>query len=180
MGKMQCGGEDQMDQNRNDQNKGPKKDGEKKKPNLLVALIISAAVILLISWLFNVVSSRSLTQKDFSHFWEAKESGNLAEVELRSDRIHYLLKEDADKPVAQQVNYYTGLPTGSDTLALAVELDAADVKVDRQIVEDNSGIMMILSYLLMFGLVFGAFSLLTKRMSGDGMMGSIGASKAKV
>ena len=169
-----------MEQNRNDQNKGPKKDGEKKKPNLLLGLILSAAVILFISWIFNAVSASQLTQKDFSHFLDAKEAGNLSEVELRSDRILYLLKEDAEKPAQEQETYYTGLPTGSDTLALAVELDAAGVKVDRQIVEDNSGIMMILSYLIMFAIVFGGFSLLTKRMSGDGMMGSIGASKAKV
>ena len=169
-----------MDQNRNDQNKGPKKDGGKKKPNLLVTLIISAAVILLFSWIFNVVSSGNLTKKDFSHFWDAKTNDQLKEVELRSDRIIYVLKDDPEKPELDGAYYFTGLPTGSDTLALAVELDAMDVTVDRQIVEDNSGIMMLLSYVIMFALVFGAFSLLTKRMSGDGMMGSIGASKAKV
>ena len=168
-----------MDQNRNDQNKSPNRD-EKKKPNLLVALIISAAVILLVSWLFNTVSASMYTQKDFSHFLDARENNNLAEVELRSDRIIYLLKEDAEKPEIEKIYYYTGLPSGSDTLALAIELDAMGVKVDREIVEDNSGIMMILSYVIMFAIVFGGFSLLTKRMGGDGMMGSIGASKAKV
>ena len=169
-----------MDQHRKDQNRGPNKDGEKKKPNLLVALIISAAVILLISWIFNALSASYYTQEDFSHFLTAMQDDQLHEVELRSDRIIYILKEDAEKPTQEQTNYYTGLPSGSDTLELAATLHARGVTVDREIVEDNSGIMMILSYVIMFALVFGAFSLITRRMGGDGMMGSIGASKAKV
>ena len=54
------------------------------------------------------------------------------------------------------------------------------VKVDKKIVEDNSLIMMILSYALMIGGLFLVMNLLTKRMGGDGMMGGFGKSKAKV
>ena len=168
-----------MEQNRNDQNRDPK-DDNKKKPNILVSLIITVAVILLISWIFNAVRASQFTQKDFSHFLEMKNSQQLSEVELRYDRIVYMTREEAEKPAGQQKAFYTGLPTGSDTYALAEELDNAGVKVNRQIVEDNSTITLILSYVFMFGLVFFFMSFITKRMSGDGMMGSIGASRAKV
>ena len=167
-----------MEQNRNNQNK--KDNNEKKKPSLFTTLLISVAVILLISWIFNAISDSQFTQTTFTHFLEAKEAGNLAEVELQADRIVYLTKEEAAKPAGQQQAFYTGLPTGSDTYALAVELDAMGVKVTRRIVEDNSMILMILSYVAMFAIVFFGMSFISKRMSGDGMMGSIGASKAKV
>ena len=169
-----------MEQNRNDQNKSPKNNDKKPKGNLWVTLIISVAIILLISWVYNAISASQYTETTFSHFLDAKEENNLAEVELRYDRIVYLTKEESQKPAAQQKAFYTGLPTGSDTMALAIELDEMGVKVTRQIVEDNSTIMMILSYVIMFALIFGAMSMLTKRLGSDGMMGSIGASKAKV
>ena len=75
---------------------------------------------------------------------------------------------------------YTGLPGGGDLIALSEELDAMGVKVDKKIVEDNSLIMMILSYALMIGGLFLVMNLLTKRMGGDGMMGGFGKSKARV
>ena len=168
-----------MDQNRNDQNRN-NKNNDKKKPNLLTTILISVVVILLISWIFNSISASQYKQTTFSHFLEAMEAGNLAEVELRADRIVYLTREEADKPGTQQKAFYTGLPTGSDTFALATALDEMGVKVNRQIVEDNSMILMILSYVVMFAIVFGGMTLISKRMNGEGMMGSIGASKAKV
>ncbi len=167
-----------MEQNKNN----PKKDPKDKKPkiNIWATIIISVAIILLISWVFNAITASQYTQTTYTHFLEEKEAGQLQEVELRADRIIYLTKEEAAKPAVEQKAFYTGLPSGGDTMALAAELDAMGVTVDRQIVEDNSGILMILSYVVMFGLVFGVMSMLTKRLSGDGIMGGIGASKAKV
>jgi len=167
-----------LNENQNNKNRDPKT--PEKKPKLWVTLVITAAIILVGSWIFNAISESRYTKTTFSEFWQAKESQQLAEVELQYDRIVYLTKEEAAKPAAQQKAFFTGLPTGSDTLALAVELDGMGVKVSRQIVEDNSTIMMILSYVIMFILVFGGMSFLTRRMGGDGMMGKIGASKAKV
>ena len=91
-----------------------------------------------------------------------------------------MTKEEAGKPAAMQKACYTGLPGGGDLIALSEELDAMGVKVDKKIVEDNSLIMMILSYALMIGGLFLVMNLLTKRMGGDGMMGGFGKSKARV
>ena len=52
--------------------------------------------------------------------------------------------------------------------------------VDYPIQEDNSTLLLILYYVVMFGGVFFLMRMITKRMSGDGLMGGIGASKAKV
>ena len=65
-------------------------------------------------------------------------------------------------------------------LALMDELVDMGYDVHHKITEDNSGIMMILSYVLMFGMLFFFMSMISKKMGGDGIMGQIGASKAKV
>ena len=65
-------------------------------------------------------------------------------------------------------------------MALASELAQSGVKVNQVIVEDNSGIMMILSYAIMIGGMFLIMNMLTRRMGGDGMMGGFGKTKAKV
>ena len=165
-----------MEFDRNNKNKNHN-NGGKKKGNLLVTLIITAAVILLISAVFNYAVNSQYKETTYTHFMDAMEADNLEEVELRYDRIVYLTKDEAAKEAGRQQAFYTGLPSGGDAMALADKLDAMGVKVTQQIVEDNSTIMMILTYVLMFGLFFLFFNSMTKKMGG---MGAIGASKAKM
>ena len=170
-----------MDLNRgNNPNNGKKPEGDRPKGSYFTPLMIALILVLLFSWIMNTVEKSQYTETTMSDFFEAKNAGQLAEVELRYDRILYMTKEEAAKDPARQKACYTGLPSGGDMLALAEELDAAGVKVNNQIVEDNSMIMMILSYAIMIGGMFLLMNLLTKRMGGDGMMGGFGKSKAKV
>ena len=169
-----------MEQNRNDQNKRPNKDDKKPRGNIFITLIITVVVILVISMVWNTVRNSQYTKASISDFLDAKDAGQLAEVELRFDRIIYMTKEEATKPAMAQKAFFAGIPLGSDLYSLAVELRAAGVKVVYPIVEDNSTLTMILMYVIMFGVVFAGMSLLTKRIGGEGMMGSVGASKAKM
>ena len=174
-----------MDFNRNDSpnnnnNNGKKPGGNRPKGSIGTALLVTLAIVLLINWIYGSISKSQYTQTSFSDFLAAKDAGQLAEVEIQSDRIIYMTKEEAGKPAAMQKACYTGLPGGGDLIALSEELDAMGVKVDKKIVEDNSLIMMILSYALMIGGLFLVMNLLTRRMGGDGMMGGFGKSKAKV
>ena len=169
-----------MEQDRNNPNKNPGDNSKKNKPSIWVLLLLTVAIILIISAVVKFITDSQYSQKDYSHFLETMRSGQLAEVELRYDRILYLTKEEAAKEPSQQKACYTGLPSGGDTMALAKELDSMGVKVNRQIVEDNSTLMMILGYVVMFGLIFGTMHFFTKRLGGDGIMGSVGSSKAKM
>ena len=176
-----------MDLNRNDSpnnnnnnNDGRKPGGNRPKGSIGTALLITLAIVLLVNWIYGSISKSQYTQTSFSDFLAAKDAGQLSEVEIQSDRIIYMTKEEAGKPEAMQKACYTGLPGGGDLIALSEELDAMGVKVDKKIVEDNSLIMMILSYALMIGGLFLVMNLLTKRMGGDGMMGGFGKSKARV
>ena len=168
-----------MDPKRNDPPKKP--DGDDKKPkNLLTTIFISIAILLAVISIFNFVDSSKYTETTFSDFADAMDANNLEEVEIRYDRIIYMTKEEAAKPAGSQKACYTGLPSGSDTLALGMSLEAMGVTVNWPIVEDNSFLITILYYVLMFGGIFLFTRMLSKRMSGEGMMGSFGKSKAKV
>ena len=171
-----------MESNRNNDNNPNKKpgDGQRPKGNIGTALLITLVIVLLFSWIFNSVEKSQYTETTFSDFLDAKKAGQLAEVELQYDRILYMTKAEAAKDPSQQKACYTGLPSGGDLMALAEELDGMGVTVNEKIVEDNSMIMMILSYVVMIGGLFLVMNMLTKRMGGEGMMGGFGKSKAKV
>ena len=170
-----------MDPNQNksprDNNSG---DGKRPRGNLWVTLIVTVAIILLISAVYNAIANSQYTLTKYSDFLDAMYGGQLTEVEIHTDRIIYQTKEEAAKPAMSQKAFYTGLPVGGDTMALLKELDSMGVTGTKVIVEDNSMIIMILSYVIMFALIFFTMRMLTKRMSGDGLMGGFGSSKAKV
>ena len=163
-------------------NEPPKKpDGDDKKPkNLITTLIISIAILLAVISIFNFVDKSKYTETTYSAFLDSMEKNQIAEAEIHNDRIIYMTKEEAAKPSGSRHACYTGLPTYSDTLALGNTLDAMGVTVKWKIVEDNSFIITIGYYALMFGCIFLFTRMLSKRMSGEGMMGGFGKSKAKV
>ena len=167
-----------MDQNNNQPNKPPQ-DGDKRPKNIFVTLLITLGIVLLISSIYNMVTAGQYTETTYDEFRADVAAGNISEVELETDRIIYMTKEEAAKNPSQQKACYTGLPAG-DHLSLADELAAAGVTVYEKYEEDNSFIIMILYYAVMIGVVFLFMRMITKRMSGEGMMGNFGKSKAKV
>ncbi|HIT33764.1 MAG TPA: ATP-dependent zinc metalloprotease FtsH [Candidatus Faecousia intestinigallinarum] len=168
-----------MEQNRNKNPQDNNPEDKRPKNSIWITLIVTVVIILLITSVLNAVSSSQYTATTFSDFLDAKNAGQLAEVEIRTDRIVYLTKEEAAKPAAQQKACFTGLPLGN-TMDLAEELHAQGVTVNEQIVEDNSFIIMILYYVGMFVIIFLMMRMVTKRISSDGMMGGFGNNKAKV
>ena len=168
-----------MEQNNNQNPRKP--DNKRPKGSIWLAIMVSVALILLISTVWNAVRNSQYTQTTLSDFYAELENDNLAEVEIRYDRVLYMTRDEAAKPAREQKACYTGLPVNgelaNDLTKLLLELDAT---VDVQIVEDNSMIMMILSYVIMFGAFFGIMTLITRKMGSGGMMGGMGASKAKV
>lgn len=167
-----------MDMNHNDSpNKNP---NEEKPRNIWPALIITLALVLLIAWIYNAVSNSQYTQTTFSDFLVAMEEDNLSEVEIRSDRIVYLTRDEASKSPSVQKASFTGFPRGGNAMELEQQLHAKGVAVDNHITEDNSMIMMLLYYGIMGLLLFTFMRSVSKRMGGDGLMGGFGKSKAKV
>ena len=155
-------------------------DGKRPKNRIVFTLIIAIAIVLIISGIYNAISSSQYTHTSYSDFLNERAAGNLAEVEFQFDRVIYMTKTEAAKNPSLQKACYTGLPTG-DIEALARELHDEGVAVNQIFTEDNSMIMMILYYVVMIGATFGLMSLLFRRMQGgEGLMGGFGKSKAKV
>jgi len=169
-----------MEPNRENHHKNPKKpEGDRPRGGYITPLMIALVLVLAFSWISNVVEKSQYTETRWDEFVEAKNNGQIAEAELKIDRILYMTKEEAAKDPSQQKACYTGLPAGNH-MDLANELAAAGVEVKEPIVEDNSMIMMVLSYAIMIGGMYLLMTMLTRRMGGDGMMGGFGKSKAKV
>ena len=171
-----------MDHNHNDSagNGNHNPNGKRPKNRIVFTLIIAIAIVLLISGIYNAISSSQYTHTSYSDFLDERAAGNLAEVEFQFDRVIYMTKTEASKSPSVQKACYTGLPNG-DIEALARELHDEGVDVNQIFTEDNSMIMMILYYVVMIGATFGLMSLLFRRMQGgEGLMGGFGKSKAKV
>ena len=162
----------------NKPNPGPGGDKQPPKTNVWVALGIAIVVVVLIGTIFNAVSQSQYTKTTYSDFREAMLADNLAEVELQADRIIYMTREEAAKPAKEQKAFFTGLPSGGNTLELSNELEAMGVVVDKLIVEDNSGILLVLYYAGMLLFSFFMIRMLMKRMGN--LDGGFGKSKAKV
>ncbi len=172
-----------MEQGQNDsrnRNNNRPDDSRRPKGNIWIALIVTIAIILIISSVYRAITGSQYTQTTYTDFLDAMNKGQLAEVQIQYDRILYLTKEEAAKPASQQKACYTGLHAGDDTQALAQKLHDMGVKLDYKIVEDNSTILMILYYALMGIVIFAMMRMITKRMTGDGMTGGFGRSKAKM
>ena len=167
-----------MEPNRNDSSKNNNNspDGKKPRGRIFTMLLIAVAVSLAVSFLYNSYTDSKYTETSFTDFLTEMEADNLAEVELHTDRIYYMTREEAAKPAEEQRACFTGLPAG-DHMALLERLHALDVKGSEKIVEDNSFIMMILYYGLMIGGLMLVMNLLSRRM---GAAGGMGESKAKV
>ena len=134
-------------------NNKPNQENDKGK-HIGTAVIISLALILLFTWVYNSITNGQYTQTTYSDFLVAMENNNLAEVQVKYDRILYMTREEAAKEASQQRACYTGLPVGIDGDALLRELHAMGVKSDQEIMEDNSMILSILYYAMMFAILF--------------------------
>ena len=167
-----------MNPNRNDSSKNNSNNPDNKRPRgkAFTMLLIAMAVALAVSGLYNAYNDSKYTETTFTDFLTEMEAGNLAEVELHSDRIYYMTKQEAAKPAEEQKACFTGLPAG-DHMALLERLHQLDVKGSEKIVEDNSFIMMILYYGVMIGGLVLVMSFLSRRM---GAANGMGDNKAKV
>ena len=74
-----------MDPNRGNDRNDPQKPN-KPKGNYMTALMIALVLVLLFSWISNTIKSSQYNQTTYSDFVAARDAGQLAEVEIQSDR----------------------------------------------------------------------------------------------
>ena len=167
-----------MEPNEKDPKK-PSQPEEKRPKGIISALIATIVVVLGIMLVYNAVVNAQYKKVTYSDFLDTMHEGKIAEAQMHYDRVIYMTKEEMEKPESQRKACFTGLPNGN-AMELASQMDALGVTVDYKIVEDNSAFILFLMNAGMILLVFVVMRIVTKRMSGDGMMGGMGGNKAKV
>ena len=115
------------------------------------------------------------------------ETDAISQVEIQSDRIQFLRRDEMALSKSQRTVYYTGLLPNVDLTSLIVTLEDNQVEFSGEIVE-NSTFTFLFSWVLFPLLMLALLSLLMRFIisrsgggaGGFGAIGSIGKSKAKV
>ena len=178
----------QSPQNRpNGNNNNDNRNGDRRRFSILTIVIIAVAVTLLFNSLLSNVFSAGEKQVTYDAFLSAVETDAISQVEIQSDRIQFLRRDEMALSKSQRTVYYTGLLPNVDLTSLISTLEDNRVEFSGEIVE-NSTFTFLFSWVLFPLLMLALLSLLMRfiisRSSGGaggfGAIGSIGKSKAKV
>ena len=178
----------QSPQNRpNGNNNNDNRNGDRRRFSILTIVIITVAVTLLFNSLLSNVFSAGEKQVTYNAFLSAVETDAISQVEIQSDRIQFLRRDEMALPKSQRTVYYTGLLPNVDLTSLISTLEDNQVEFSGEIVE-NSTFTFLFSWVLFPLLMLALLSLLMRFIisrsgggaGGFGAIGSIGKSKAKV
>ena len=178
----------QSPQNRpNGNNNNDNRNGDRRRFSILTIVIIAVAVTLLFNSLLSNVFSAGEKQVTYDAFLSAVETDAISQVEIQSDRIQFLRRDEMALPKSQRTVYYTGLLPNVDLTSLISTLEDNQVEFSGEIVE-NSTFTFLFSWVLFPLLMLALLSLLIRSIisrsgggaGGFGAIGSIGKSKAKV
>ena len=168
-------------------NNNDNRNGDRRRFSILTIVIIAVAVTLLFNSLLSNVFSAGEKQVTYNAFLSAVETDAIAQVEIQSDRIQFLRRDEMALPKSQRTVYYTGLLPNVDLTSLISTLEDNQVEFSGEIVE-NSTFTFLFSWVLFPLLMLALLSLLMRFIisrsgggaGGFGAIGSIGKSKAKV
>ena len=160
-------------------------DHSKRTKSILIMVVVALAFTIIINLVYTSIANSYLKQITFTEFQTLLGEGKVDSVDIDTDRFLILTKEEAEKPEAKQIIYYTGRPTSMDLWPLMEEMTEKGIKTDVPIVEEMSPLLSILlTWILPLGIFYLVISLfmnsMSKRMGGGGGIGGIGQSKAKV
>ena len=168
-------------------NNNDNRNGDRRRFSILTIVIIAVAVTLLFNSLLSNVFSAGEKQVTYNAFLSAVETDAISQVEIQSDRIQFLRRDEMALPKSQRTVYYTGLLPNVDLTSLISTLEDNQVEFSGEIVE-NSTFTFLFSWVLFPLLMLALLSLLMRFIisrsgggaGGFGAIGSIGKSKAKV
>ena len=171
----------------NGNNNNDNRNGDRRRFSILTILIIAVAVTLLFNSLLSNVFSAGEKQVTYDAFLSAVETDAISQVEIQSDRIQFLRRDEMALSKSQRTVYYTGLLPNVDLTSLISTLEDNQVEFSGEIVE-NSTFTFLFSWVLFPLLMLALLSLLMRFIisrsgggaGGFGAIGSIGKSKAKV
>jgi len=173
-----------LNQNNNKKNTGNKTPWKNIIPIVIVALVFT----IIVNTLYTNIANSYLQEISFTEFKTMVDSDKVDSIQVQTDRILILTREDAEKSAAEQTVYYTALLPQNNMTELYAQLQTQGVDYQGHIIEEVSPLVSFLvSWVLPYAIILGVFFLLmrfmNKRMGsggGGGIMGGMGQSKAKV
>lgn len=175
-----------MNQNNNNRNnKGENSGGGWRM--LIPIIVVSLIMTIVVNSIYTSVSKSYLEEISFDEFVSMMEKNEIDSIELKTDRILILTKENAELPTTKQMIYYTGLLPQNDMTEIYAQLQDKGVDYQGTVTEEVSPLMnFLISWILPYAIFLLALvflmRFLNKRMGagGGGMMGGMGQSRAKV
>lgn len=163
--------------NQNNQNRNNKPDPNKNnKQGIPFIILVTLLTSVLVLALYQFQGGGNAKEISYDKFLQMVDDGEVAKVEVGSDRITITAKKEDGSKVAQE--YFTGIMKDD---GLSERLFEAGVEYEQRIPDTTS--MMILNILAAFlpiAIIVGFFVWMMRRMSkGGGMMG-VGKSNAKM
>ena len=144
-------------------NNNDNRNGDRRRFSILTILIIAVAVTLLFNSLLSNVFSAGEKQVTYDAFLSAVETDAISQVEIQSDRIQFLRRDEMALSKSQRTVYYTGLLPNVDLTSLISTLEDNQVEFSGEIVENSTFTFLfswVLFPLLMLALLaFGGFAL---------------------
>lgn len=157
------------------QNKKPEKNTGKIRP-LIVILAVSLLVTFMINSVMNRIYEGEKEKVTYSEFLDMVKDKKVESVVDTGETLLITPKEQKNPMVKK--TYYT-VKVGD--YQLTDRLVDAGVKFERKETDGSQTVLSILSYILPFVIVYGAFYFIMRNIGkGGGMMGSVGKSNAKV
>lgn len=161
-----------MDDN---QNKKPDKNMKKLRP-LIIILAVSLLVTFMLNSVLGQVTEGEKEKISYSEFLEMVEKKEVKSVVDNGEKLLITPKEQKNPLVKQ--TYYT---VKVSDYQLTDRLLDAGVKFEKKETDTSQTALSILSYILPFVFVYGAFYFIMRSMGkGGGIMGGVGKSNAKV
>ncbi len=160
--------------NRNNQgNQNP--DQHNRRPGMSFVLVITLATAILVLALFQMGGEDESEEITYDEFLRMVDDGEVAKVEIDSDRLIITGLEDLETGLAPE--YYTGIVYDE---SLSDRLYNAGVEYYQE-VTDNTGavILNVLLTLIPIALIVFMFVWMTRRMSSGGGLMGVGRSNAK-
>ncbi len=169
-----------MGESNNNGNKG--KGSQNNRTGMIVCVIIALVMVMMFFYTMNQIKESTTQAVTYDTFLEMLENGEVSEVRVDSESGKIVIipvKNEADR-TSFIITYYTGIL--EDGNKIQERCETAGVTYSRVTVDKtNSVLQSILSYIVMFvivyGLMFFVFRMISK--NSGGMMG-VGKSNAKV
>lgn len=159
----------------NNQNKKPEKNTGKIR-SLIIILVVSLMVTFMINSVMNRIYEGEKEKITYSEFVDMVENKEVKSVVDNGETLLITPKEQSNPMVKK--TYYT---VKVSDYQLTDRLVDAGVTFERKESDGSQTVLSILSYILPFVFVYGAFYFIMRNMGkSGGMMGSVGKSNAKV